>query len=241
MEYCGITDIGLIREKNQDAFITIANQYGDVLALVADGIGGARAGEVASSECIKYFDTVFKESGPFDDLDSATNFLSHHISIINQKIYDLSKSYEEYSGMGTTLTGILITSHGTLSINIGDSRVYGFLEGKSFALTKDHSLINQMLDAGEITAEEAINHPKRHYLTKAMGIFDSISADIHKVKDMDYYLCCSDGLHGYCDIDEIRDIIFADGKSLNDKCVDLKDLALMKGGYDNITAVLVKK
>ncbi|MDO4940215.1 MAG: protein phosphatase 2C domain-containing protein [Erysipelotrichaceae bacterium] len=240
MEYCGITDIGLVREKNQDAFITIENKYGDVLALVADGIGGARAGEVASSECIKYFGNIFNESGPFDDLDSAINFLNHHISIANQKINDLSKAYEEYTGMGTTLTGILLTKHGALSINIGDSRVYGFLDDKAFALTKDHSLINQMIDAGEITEEEAINHPKRHYLTKAMGIFDSITADIHKVKDMEYYLCCSDGLHGYCDLDEIKNIVFMADKSLNDKCVELKDLALLKGGFDNITAVLVK-
>lgn len=241
MIYCGITDIGLCRDKNQDAFVTIENNYGDLLALVCDGIGGAKAGEVASSECIKYFENIFKESGPFSDIDNVINYMEHHINIVNDKIHNLSNSYDEYHGMGTTLTGVLISSHGVISINVGDSRVYGFLDKKPFTLTRDHSLVNQMLDAGEITPDEALNHPKRHYLIKAIGIFDSLIADVHKVKDMDYYLCCSDGLHGYCDINEICEIIYDDTKDLNQKCVELKDLALLKGGYDNITAVLVKK
>ena len=241
MIYSCISDVGLMRDKNQDSYLAVENQYGDFLALVADGIGGGKAGEVASGELVKYFNEVFKECGPFDSLDNAIDFMNYHLQKCNEYIFDMSMSNDDYAGMGTTVSGILITSKGCASINCGDSRTYGFIDNKIIKLTEDHTLVNQMLAKGQISYEESLNHPKRHYLTKAMGIFDSISADIHKVKDMDYYLCCSDGLHGYCDIEEIRDIIFADGKSLNDKCVDLKDLALMKGGFDNITAVLVKK
>ena len=112
-------------------------------------------------------------------------------------IYDLSMSNEEYFGMGTTITGIVITSKGCLSINCGDSRTYGFIDNKIFKLTEDHTLVNQMLAKGQISYEESLNHPKRHYLVRAVGIFDDVKFDVHKVKDMDYYLVCSDGLHGY--------------------------------------------
>ena len=240
MKYSCITDIGLLREKNQDSYLTIENKYGDLLAIVADGIGGGRAGEVASGELVKYFNDIFKESGPFDNLEDAENFLRMHIKNGNSFVYNLSQSNQKYFGMGTTLTGILITSKGTLSLNVGDSRVYGFIDSKLFKLTNDHTLVNQMLEQGKITYEESLNHPKRHYLVKAIGIFDEVEPDVHKVRDMNYYLICSDGLHGYVSDDEITNIINSD-KTIDEKVIELKDIALMKGGYDNVTIVLVEK
>lgn len=240
MEYFCLTDIGLIREKNQDSYLVVENKYGDLLAIVADGIGGGRAGEVASGELVKYFNEVFKESGPFENLDNAKNFIESHIIKGNKLVFDLSNSDKNYYGMGTTLTGLLITSKGVLSLNCGDSRVYGFIDNKIFKLTTDHTLVNQMLEKGKITFEESLNHPKRHYLVKAIGIYDEVEADIHKVKDMDYYLLCSDGLHGYVSDHEITEIVMSE-KSIQDKVNELKDLALLKGGYDNITVVLIKK
>lgn len=241
MVYSCISDIGLIREKNQDSYLVIQNEYGDLLAIVADGIGGGKAGEVASGETIKYFNEIFKESGPFDSLQQAIDFLNYHIEKVNKKVYEMSLTNENYYGMGTTVTGIMITSKGNLSLNVGDSRVYGFLDNKLFKLTTDHTLVNQMLEKGQITYEESINHPKRHYLVKAIGIFDYMKGDVHKVKDMDYYLVCSDGLHGYVDEDEIINIINNENKTIEDKVIELKDIALLKGGYDNITVVLIKK
>ena len=240
MKYSCITDIGLLREKNQDSCLTIENKYGDLLAIVADGIGGGRAGEVASGELVKYFNDIFKESGPFDNLEDAENFLRMHIKNGNSFVYNLSLSNQKYFGMGTTLTGILITSKGTLSLNVGDSRVYGFIDSKLFKLTNDHTLVNQMLEQGKITYEESLNHPKRHYLVKAIGIFDEVEPNVHKVRDMNYYLICSDGLHGYVSDDEITNIINSD-KTIDEKVIELKDIALMKGGYDNVTIVLVEK
>ena len=241
MNYYCITDKGLVREKNQDSYIAISNQYGDLLVLVADGIGGGKAGEVASGETIKYFNDVFKDSGPFDTIEDSINYISYHVNCANKHIYELSNDYYDYAGMGTTLTGILITCHGTLSINCGDSRVYGFIDHMCIRLTSDHTLVNQMLENGQITYEESMNHPKRHYLVKAIGIFPVCNADVHKVKDMDYYLICSDGLHGYVSDDEISKIVLNENKDVRQKTIDLKDLALLKGGLDNITLVLVKR
>ena len=97
-----------------------------------------------------------------------------------------------------------------------------------------------MIEKGQITFEESINHPKRHYLVRAIGIFDYVNADIHKVKDMEYYMACSDGLHGYCSDEEINRIVCQKDKTLQEKVNELKDLSLMKGGYDNVTVVLAK-
>lgn len=240
MKYSCISDIGLIRDKNQDSYIAIENIYGDFLAIVADGIGGGKAGEVASGEVIKYFNKVFPECGPFDSLDNAIDFIKYHIDKINKEVFNLAISDDRYSGMGTTLSGIFITKFGAISINCGDSRVYGFIDDKAFKLTTDHTLINKMLENNEITYEESLTHPKRHYLLKAIGIFDRVECDVHKVKDMDYYLVCSDGLHGYVSDDEIVSIV-ASEKTIEEKTLELKDLALLKGGYDNITIILIGK
>ena len=240
MEYSCITDIGLVREKNQDSYLVLYNEYGDFLALVADGIGGGRAGEVASGELIKYFEYSFKESGPFDSQEDVINFLQFHVSTANKHIYDLSKKFVDYNGMGTTLTGIMISKYGTVSINCGDSRVYGYIDGMLLHLSKDHTRVNEMLENGEITYEQSLNHPEKHYLTKAIGIFNKIDVDIHNVKKMEYYLVCSDGLHSYVSDEEIKKIITDDKKSIDEKVEDLKDLSLLKGGRDNVTIILIK-
>lgn len=241
MNYSCITDIGLIREKNQDSYITIKNKYGDLLAIVADGIGGGNAGEVASSEVVKYFKKEFIESGPFDSLTDQKEYMNYHISKANKIVFDKSIKSIEYRGMGTTITGILITSKGTISFNCGDSRVYGFIDNKMIQLTSDHTLVNQMLQKGQITYEESLNHPKKHYLVKAIGIFENINVDINQIKDMDYYLICSDGLHSYVEDKDILEIVYDENKSIKDKVNDLKDKALLQGGYDNVTIILVKK
>ena len=241
MEYYCLTDVGLVRVKNQDSYIYCLNDYGDILMLVADGIGGGNAGEVASGEVIKYFNYAFKESGPFDSLEDAKNYMIYHFDTANKHIYNLSKKFNEYKGMGTTLTGVMITDKGNVVINCGDSRVYGFKDNELIHLTKDDTLVNQMLDDGEITYEESLNHPKKHYLNKAVGIFENCNADVKTVDDMDYYLICSDGLHSYVSDEEIKDIVLNEDIDIQRKTEDLKDTALMKGGYDNITVILAKR
>ena len=240
MEYYCATDIGLVREKNQDSYLAIENANGDSLFLVCDGIGGGKAGEVASSEVVKHMRNAFPDAYKFSSLIDAEEYISRELKYANRLVYDLSCKHEEYEGMGTTVTGLLFTEFGVLSINIGDSRVYGFLDNMYFKLTKDHTLINEMLEAGTITYEESLNHPKKHYLTRALGIYRTTMFDIHKVKEMDHYVVCSDGLHGYVSENEITRIVY-DDKDVKSRTLDLVNLALLKGGFDNITVVLIDR
>ena len=241
-EYYAMSDVGLKRPVNQDSYLTAVNGNGDLLAMVCDGIGGSKAGDVASGETVKYFEDRFERSEAFDDEKKAEEYLKTHLSSANHYIYSLARKNPEFRGMGTTVTGILMTKDSVLSFNAGDSRVYGVLDGKLFRLTHDHTLVNQMLEKGEISYEESLDHPMKHYLVRAIGISENIDFDIHQVKDMDYYLLCSDGLCGYVSDDEII-AVFNDPAydSTQKKCEELMKLALLKGGYDNITVVIVKR
>lgn len=241
IESYSVTDIGLHRSQNQDSYLTLTNDYGDFLAVVCDGIGGAKAGDIASKETIEYLKKVFLTSGPFNSLKHAKNYIENELINANKYLYNLANSKNEYYGMGTTVTGILITSFGVLVLNAGDSRTYGLKNKKLIQLTKDHTLINQMIENGEITKEESINHPKKHYLIRAVGVWDSVEFDVNEVEKQDYYLMCSDGLCGYVsdeDITYVMDSLEFD--TCKKKAEALKDLALSKGGLDNITVIVVK-
>lgn len=239
MNYSCISDIGLHRDKNQDSYCVIKNDFGDTLAIVCDGIGGGKAGEVASGEVVKFFINAFKKCGPFVSLDDALKFLTDKVIECNSNVYKLSTKYKDFFGMGTTLTGLLFTSFGILSINVGDSRVYGFIDNKIIKLTNDHTLINEMLQKGEISYEQSLTHPKRHYLVKAIGVWESVEPDIHKVKDLDYYVICSDGLYNYIQEEDLISLSVDKEKSCEEKCKALVDKALLNGGYDNITIIVV--
>lgn len=239
MNYYCLTDIGLHREKNQDSYCAIKNTKGDLLAIVCDGIGGGKAGDVASGEVVKYFINSFEKNEGFETITDAEDYIADCIEKTNDIVYKLSTKYEEYGGMGTTLTGILISNVGILSINVGDSRVYGYVDGKECRLTVDHTLVNDMLAKGEISYEEAINHPKRHYLVRAIGVWESVTPDIHKVQEMDDYLICSDGLYNYIDSNELSLIMTDVSLSSDEKANRLLKKALLNGGYDNITIIVV--
>ena len=237
--YC-LSDIGLKREKNQDSYCTARNQSGDFLALVCDGIGGGKAGDVASGEAVKFFMNSFQKNNGFKSLKDAEDYVYKEIIECNDNIYKLSTKYKEYSGMGTTLTGVLITDKGVLSINIGDSRVYGYADNKEFRLTVDHTLVNEMVEKGEITYEESLTHPKRHYLVKALGVWDEIEPDIHEIQMMDSYLICSDGLYNYIEPNKLKTIMTDIKLSCEDKANALLKEALLTGGFDNITIIVVE-
>lgn len=241
IDYYSVTDKGLHRLNNQDSYLTITNESGDFLALVCDGIGGAKAGDVASKESVNYLEKVFKTSGPFNSLKHAKNYIENELINANKHVFNLANSNIDYYGMGTTVTGILVTSFGILTINAGDSRTYGLKDKKLIRLTNDHTLVNQMIENGEITYEESLTHPKKHYLVRAVGVWDNIEFDINEVDKMDYFMICSDGLCGYVsdeEIDYVMDSLEFD--TCKKKAIALKDLALNKGGFDNITVIVVK-
>lgn len=238
MKYASLSDKGLHREKNQDSFCSVTNLDGDVLLMICDGIGGGKAGEVASGEVVKYFINIFKNTKAFKSLDEAKQFMNINIIKANEEVFKLSCKYKDFKGMGTTLTGLLYTSVGVITFNVGDSRVYGFADNKMFKLTVDHTLVNEMLQKGEITYEESLVHPKRHYLVKAIGVWDSILADIHQVAKMDQYLVCSDGLSSYVDEEDIKKVMNDKQLDVEQKTSELVRLSLVAGGYDNVSVIV---
>ncbi len=241
IDYYSLTDIGLKRAKNEDSYLTMQNDNGDFLAIVCDGIGGANAGDVASRELTNYFKENFNDAPKFSSLDNARNYLLYHLKKANKRIFDLANDKPEYSGMGTTITGLLITGYGVLSINAGDSRTYGLIKKELFHLTYDHTYVNQMVEQGKITYEESLTHPKRHYLIRAVGVWENVEFDVHRVRKMNYYLICSDGLCGYVSDEEICAVLNNNELSTcKDKSDELLRLALSKGGFDNVTIIVMK-
>lgn len=240
MRFTSLSDIGLIRKKNQDSYVCVYNDNDDVLFLICDGIGGAKAGEVASFEIVKYFSEIFSENKGFKDEQEAITYLKYHTKIASNKVYELSLTNKSYEGMGTTIAGLLISSVGNFVINAGDSRVYGMKNGKLIQLSQDHTLVNELIQRKVITEDEAKVHPKRHYLTRFLGVFEDASADVYAISDLnDYYLLSSDGLHGYVPIEQMQNIISDKSFSLSQRAQFLLKSALAKGGYDNITLILV--
>ncbi|MCI7221999.1 MAG: protein phosphatase 2C domain-containing protein [Erysipelotrichaceae bacterium] len=242
MKCYGVTDKGLVRKQNQDSYIIATNEVNDCLALVCDGIGGANGGEIASKMAIDYFSMVFSEHKGFKDIDDAVSYLRYHIIKCNERIYKKATNELKYKGMGTTLSGILISSVGKVIINIGDSRVYGINENKEFLqLSEDHTLVNDMLKHHEITYEQALNHPKKNVLTNAMGVWNSVKIDLIPYPDvLNSILICSDGLHGYVAKEVIEEVMKTNTLTATLKMRKLLNLSLRVGGYDNITIILIE-
>ncbi|MGB4613576.1 MAG: Stp1/IreP family PP2C-type Ser/Thr phosphatase [Erysipelotrichaceae bacterium] len=242
MRYYGVTDKGLVRKSNQDNYIISTNKVGDVFAIVCDGIGGGRAGDIASKMAIDYFSEVFSQNSGFIDIEETKTWVRYHISKCNEKIYIKSSTTNIFRGMGTTLTGVLITKSGKLVINIGDSRVYA-VDGYGIfrQLTQDHTLVQDMVRHGEITEQEALYHPKKNVLTNALGVWSNVRVDIDEYPEKFYdILVCSDGLFGYVKEEEIEKVMLTDELTTTLKVRKLLNLAIKAGGYDNITIIIIE-
>ncbi len=236
-----ISDIGKNREKNQDAFYASVDENFP-LYLVADGMGGHRSGEVASTMAI---DIIKKELLLFkDDLKKDKNILKiikASIEKANTQIYLKSIESEECNGMGTTITLGYIFDKKIFIGHVGDSRAY-LIRGKEiYQITEDHSYVNELLKLGSITIEEAKNHPKKNMITRAVGSSSKITMDLI-VKDYekdDILLLCSDGLFNMLSANEIYEVLNSE-KDIQRACQILVNKANEKGGLDNITLVSVK-
>lgn len=241
MKYYGITDKGLVRKNNQDSYVIAANQANDIFAIVADGIGGNFGGDIASRMTVRFFSKVFSETEKFTSEEEARKWITSAINACNLQIFEYGQTHEKLKGMGTTFCGVMITSFGKLVVNIGDSRAYAFSDAGNFRqLTCDHSLVNDMLMHGEITPEEAKTYPKKNVLTNALGVWESVHADIDfHTEKMDGMLLCSDGLHGYVDEDVIRSILMNQEIDPSLRARMLLKKALDAGGFDNITVILI--
>ena len=249
MEYFADTDIGKIRKQNEDFFYA-----GDNLFIVADGMGGHNAGEVASRIAVevftKNFDKSLKDkikkasSVKKDDLTplKIEELLLESIRIANKEVFDTAVSKSEYYGMGTTFTGCFIHGQKAYIIHVGDSRLYIKRDSRINLLTSDHTIVGELYRKGEMSYDDTFDHPQRNYLTRVLGVAEDMDPDFvsHKILKEDIILICSDGLNSMLKDIEISNIIDK-YKNARDITKNLIKGAIKKGGLDNVTVIVIKK
>ncbi len=244
MKYYGDTHVGNVREENQDNFRIV--EYGEAVCLtVCDGMGGENGGSVASEITVSSFnDYISKEieenGGLMSSAEKIVNMLSKAISYAHEKVKERARQNEELEGMGTTLVSAFITENGTFVANIGDSRCYSLSSDNFMKITKDHSMVQELIDAGMISEEDAEKHPQKNIITRAIGVDFDMKPDMYFVPFFDYLLLCSDGLTNMVDKDEIKNIVL--DKITPKEAVEALILkARENGGLDNITVALIKE
>ena len=238
MEIALLTDVGQKRTNNQDYVNHFVNRAGRTMILLADGMGGHRAGNIASEMAVTDLGAAWVDT-QIETVNEVREWFAHHLEIENQKIYQLGRD-EAYRGMGTTLEALAIIDNQAIYAHIGDSRI-ALIRGEEYRLmTSDHSLVNELLKAGQLTAEEAEAHPQKNIITQSIGQKDEIQPDmgIITLEPGDYILLNSDGLTNMISGSEISDIVTSD-ISLEDKAATLIRFANNAGGLDNITVALV--
>ena len=239
MNSYGKTDIGLKRSPNQDTFKTLELPNGAILAVVCDGMGGAKAGNVASEKAVdaivKYITNSYRAGL---DKDSAESLLNKAITSANISVYDIALKNPELQGMGTTVVAAIVTKDFTVIAHLGDSRAY--LIGEEITqLTRDHSVVQSLVESGKLTPEEARLHPRKNVITKALGIEENVFPENSNCdfKEGNTLLLCSDGLTNYVETSVIKQII--SDMPPNEAVECLIDTANKNGGGDNITALIV--
>ena len=230
VELAGLSDVGRQRDANEDNFV-----IAEPLFAVADGMGGAQAGEVASRTAADVFEQV---SGGGDRPEQLLTDLTREA---NRQIFEMSRTDASRRGMGTTLTAAMVWSEGLSIGHVGDSRAYRLRDGKLEQLTHDHSLVAELQRSGQLTAEAAENHPQRSIITRALGPEADVEVDAHThtTRDGDVYLLCSDGLTGMISDADIENILRG-APSLEQGAAALIKAANQSGGKDNITVVLFR-
>ena len=234
-----ITDVGLVRKENQDTY-RIARNGG--VCVVCDGMGGAAGGRIASTLAAETYvaelDKVLKPDMTPEQLREAS---SYAVAMANQAVENRAMEDAELSNMGTTLVSAIAYEGGAIVTNIGDSRAYYITEAGITRITKDHSLVESMVDHGDITADEARHHPNRNLITRALGRDTNAACDgyIRPMEKGDYILLCTDGLvNTVTDQEMLFEIIHGQGE---DTCLSrLMEIAKSQGAPDNVTAVLMR-
>jgi PPM family protein phosphatase len=229
------SDLGNIRILNED----YAEFYEDKdykIFVLADGMGGHNAGEVASKTASKALIKYIRDNM---NLVDSKKLLKNAVKHANLKVYNLSHCSETYTGMGTTLVACLITKDIILVSNVGDSSCYGIKDKRIIKITKDHSLVQELLDCGSISKEQAINHPQKNVITRAIGTEDNIEVDLFELRkgEFDFFLMCSDGLSNEINLEEIISFDIKENE-LQNICEKLVESAKFNGGRDNITVML---
>lgn len=242
MEYYYITDPGKIRERNEDSVWIVENETGEKLLIVADGMGGHKNGEVASSIALNLISDRFKSISSVGNCEDAVNWVQSTVSEANVAIFKYVSEHPESQGMGTTIVLSILTPSFLLIGNIGDSSGYVYKNKKLHKITVDHTLVNLLVKSGELTEEEAKNHPKKNVLMKALGSSTNVEMDIFNVElNVDGIFLCSDGLTNMLDDNQIAKVL-SENITLKEKLEKLVFKANNRGGNDNISiACLIKE
>ena len=240
MEYYYLTDVGKVRDHNEDSVVIVENYNKEILLAVADGMGGHNAGEVASSIAITHLGKRFKEVASVGNKEDAINWLQETVSEINVLIYKYTDEHPESTGMGTTLVTAILTNNFLLIGNIGDSSGFVIKNKKLHKITTDHTLVNLLVKSGELTEEEAKDHPKKNVLMKALGAITNVEMDIFDVeKDVDGIFLCSDGVTNMLDQAIIEKVI-NDKADVEEKVKKIIFKCNNRGGNDNISVAYLE-
>ena len=239
MQVWGVTDRGAVRQQNQDAYAARVLEDGRIIALVCDGMGGARAGNVASTMAVELFMDRFTQTGPEDPEEER---MGHAASVANQEVFQRSIQDPDCAGMGTTMVAVLASEQEAVILNEGDSRAYHINAEGIVLVTRDHSLVEDLVERGELTREQARTHPHKNLITRALGAEPILMADCFRqpLAAGDYLLLCSDGLSNVVNEQEMLYEVIHGGAE-EGCCQRLLDIALSRGAPDNVTVVLVKR
>lgn len=243
----GITDPGMVRDHNEDCFL-ILPQKG--LAILADGMGGHLAGEVASSLAVNVISRCLTDSLPrarkarktADGFSAEARMVLKAVELANGTIYETSRSRPEFSGMGTTVVVAVFRANKLYVAHVGDSRLYRLRHGSLTRLTEDHSMVQELLRQGLITSEEARTSNARNLVTRALGVEVTVHPDIQEftVQAGDKYLLCSDGLNDVLTDDDIQSMLSHYGADLEDAIHKMVMVVNAKGGPDNVSIVAIR-
>jgi len=248
LEIASHTDPGMVRSHNEDSIASIAEKG---LVVLADGMGGYNAGEVASGMATTVITTELRqllednephEADPKSGQKAALKMLQEQVTKANTSIYQASQSQPQYAGMGTTLVVALFYDNKVMVAHIGDSRMYRMRGDEFSQVTKDHSLLQEQMDAGMLTKEQAKHSANKNLVTRALGIDPAVEAEIHEYDTQpgDIYLLCSDGLSDMVSDDDVGMALQALGANLNLATQQLVQMANDNGGRDNISVILIK-
>lgn len=242
MKYAYITDPGKVRQRNEDSVNIVKNSSGEVLMAVADGMGGHKDGEVASSIALNHIATRFKNISSVGNKEDAISWIQDIVKEANALIYKYVAEHAESTGMGTTMVLAILTKEFLLMGNIGDSSGYVIKNKKLHKVTIDHTLVNLLVKSGELSEADAKNHPKKNVLMRALGASVNVEMDIFNVElGVEGIFLCSDGLTNMLDDRTIEKVINSD-MGIQEKLDKLVYKANNRGGSDNISiAYLIKE
>ena len=238
-----LTDTGRVRSHNEDSVTIVKNASGEHLMIVADGMGGHRAGEIASSMVVTQIGTRFSNLSTIGSKMDAVKWLKENVDEVNASILKYGEEHPESMGLGTAVVMALLTKDFLIFVNIGDSSGYVLKNKVLHKITKEHTLVNFLVETGELTPEEAINHPKKNVLMKALGASEKQELDIFDVDpNVDAILLVTDGLTNMLTMDQVEKVLNDEELKYEDKLIKLIRKCNARGGTDNISiAYLVKE